>query len=146
MGRFKREDGKPVKTIKEQQNGYVRLSYKGKRERCHILVAETWLEKPEEEDRRIVHHKNGKKTDNRASNLEWRTPRENTAEAGREGKLATTAGQPTPIVAMPANGGGCIWFESQKEAAEHFGVHNSSINKAIRGGRKTCAGYKFYYL
>lgn len=38
----------------------------------HRVVAECWCDKPEGSDH--VHHKNHKKSDNRASNLEWVTP------------------------------------------------------------------------
>ena len=146
IGNFMRKDGGQLNIILEKENGYLRLSYKGMRKRCHVLVAETWLPKPTDPRKKIVHHINGDKRDNRASNLEWRTPQENTKEAGREGKLATTAGIPTPIICINKDTGEMLAFASQKQAALHFGVHNSSINKALRGGRKTCAGCWFYYL
>jgi len=145
-GNFKRADCKPVKIREERQNGYLRISYKGRRIRCHVLVAETWLDPPAEPGQYVVHHIDGDKLNNRADNLEWRTPQENTAEAGKEGKLATTHGVPTPVIAVCVLTGKMMAFVSQQAAAEYFGVHNSSINKALRGGRKTCAGHWFYYL
>ena len=145
-GKFKREDKKPVKVIPEKENGYLRLSYNGVRERCHVLVAEAWLNKPESSERLVVHHKDGDKMNNRADNLEWRTNRENIAEAGREGKLATTAGVPTPIMLVEIGTGRVLVARSQIWAARALGVHNASINKVLRGNRKSVKGYKCYYI
>ena len=146
IGNFMRKDGGRLNIILEKENGYLRLSYKGMRKRCHVLVAETWLPKPTDPRKKIVHHINGDKRDNRASNLEWRTPQENTQACANEGKLATTAGIPTPIIARNVMTGELRVFHSQAEAAEAVGRHNSSINKALRGCRKSCAGYEWFYL
>lgn len=40
----------------------------------HRMVATCWIDKPEQSN--LVHHKNENKTDNRADNLEWVTPKE----------------------------------------------------------------------
>lgn len=146
-GNFTGKNGYSINDIRpEKHNGYLRLSYKGVRERCHVLVAETWLKRPEDPNATIVHHKNGNKHDNRASNLEWRTPQENTQACANEGKLATTAGVPTPVVARDMTTGELRVFNSQADAAVAVNRDNSSINKALRGCRKTCAGYEWFYL
>lgn len=47
----------------------------------HRLVASVWLDVPENSDVLDVHHINGDKTDNRASNLQWVNKSDNFNEA-----------------------------------------------------------------
>lgn len=56
-------------------NGYLAISINGKKYRIHRLVAQAFLENPE--DKPEVHHKNHDKTDNRLCNLEYTTHKEN---------------------------------------------------------------------
>ncbi len=62
-------------------NGYLQVSHAGL---VHRMVAICWLEKPEGANH--VHHKNRDKTDNRATNLEWVTPKAHMAER-HEGEI-----------------------------------------------------------
>src|SRR5277367_3122791 len=48
-----------------------------KRIDIHILVANTFLDKPESKEKLIVDHINGIKTDNKSENLRWVTYSEN---------------------------------------------------------------------
>ena len=56
--------------------GYERVTIKGKQVSVHRLICIAFL--GENEDKTIVNHINGIKTDNRLENLEWVTCRENT--------------------------------------------------------------------
>lgn len=71
----------------EPRDGYLRVVIyeKGKRIRVfvHRMVAETFL--PKDNERTVVNHINGIKGDNRLSNLEWVTHRENSIHAFESG-------------------------------------------------------------
>lgn len=68
--------------------GYLSISHAGL---VHRMVAACWLEKPEGANH--IHHKNRDKTDNRAENLEWVTPKEHMADKhkGENGVYERTA-------------------------------------------------------
>ena len=53
----------------------------------HRLVAETWIDNPE--NIKTVNHKDGDKSNNAVSNLEWMTASENTKHAFRNGFVKT---------------------------------------------------------
>ena len=60
---------------RKRPDGYLTL---GRERLMHRVVAECWCDKPEGANH--VHHKNHDKSDNRASNLEWVTPKHHVSE------------------------------------------------------------------
>lgn len=75
---FRVSSGKKIKNqIDRYGYNYVALTINNKKvkKKVHRMVCETFLENPLNKPQ--VNHKNGIKTDNRLSNLEWVTPREN---------------------------------------------------------------------
>jgi HNH endonuclease/NUMOD4 motif len=103
--------------------------------RIHRLVALAFLGKPPSQQHHI-NHKNGIKTDNRASNLEWATPLENTQHAIRTG-LRAFDGEGNPFAKLTASSVREIRLLSNipgTELAKRYGVCRDTIGK-IRSGR-----------
>ena len=95
------DDGHILSTVKgfRQMTEYTRRRYlavylmknrEGKAYSVHRLIAITFI--GENESKKCINHKNGIKTDNRASNLEWCTILENNRHARASGLRKTCDG------------------------------------------------------
>ena len=111
-----------------RRNGKLR-SY-----RVHRLVLEAFVGPcPDGQECR---HKNGVSTDNRLENLCWGTPKDNRADARRQGRLS--CGERHPIAKLTdesvreirrRGAGG----ETQVSLAAAFGVHRGTIARILHG-------------
>lgn len=152
---------------------YARISLRDenglyRNEGIHRLLLETFA--PIENSRSFfVNHKNGKKNDNRLSNLEWCTASENSRHAISTGlqkttekmrahfrKLGNTYGclpKPhlyRPVVQLSMKRKLVAKFESQKSAAAIVGVGIKNLNLALRertkhGLQRTAGGFYWEY-
>lgn len=143
LGRIKRH-GKIVRQYMDSE-GYMRVTVGGTigRDRVHRLVLTAFTVQPP--GRTIANHRNGKKDDNKLTNLEWSTPRENSMYAALRGEWST-GNIKRRIKAISVLDGHETIYESQKEAASALGIHDSEVNKMLKGKRKTCHGYVFQYM
>lgn len=134
--------GRPTKdrqerTIKQRpdKDGYsiISLCENGQEttKRVHFLVALTFVG-PFPSLLHEVNHKNFKKEDNRAANLEWLTREENTRHAIAHGRIVQILNQAavTEIRTRAANG------ETHRSLAAKFNVCNQHISRIVRGTRR----------
>ena len=129
--------GRPKATF--LSNGYVcvKLVKDGKKynKRVNRLVAEMWLEKPENWEKMDVAHLDSNKENNHFSNLAWQTRKENLDTDHFRESVKTK--NRSPILCVET---GEI-FPSCAAAGREIGINRYGINLCLLGQQKTAGGY-----
>jgi hypothetical protein len=120
-------------------NGYVTFSFAGKHRYIHRLVARAFLGEPSAPGF-VVHHKDSDRTNNRAANLEWVTPKENSEKSVNEGKMGRMRRQ---IFRCDDAGEVIQAYKSVREAAKEMGMANPQELHAAARRDYRCRGYKW---
>ena len=111
--------------------------------RVHRLVAAAFLDP--DEDRPWVNHINGVKNDNRITNLEWTTARENVLHAIEIGLIPPKESTCVDRLDLRGEFDGST-FGSLQLAAASVGTKNyQNIIACCKGRQKTAYGYKWRY-
>lgn len=108
----------------------------------HKLVALLFIPNPR--NKPIVNHINGVKTDNRASNLEWVTHKENVAHAKKMGLIKPRFNENAPgykgaVLQYDLFGELIREWECATYARQYYGYPNSGIYHCLSG---RCSSYK----
>ena len=143
------------KILKQPLNrkGYpcVTIKYRNGRQKVvpsHRLIALTFIPNPENKPQ--INHIDGNKTNNKISNLEWCTPKENLDHAfrtglstrskpwlGKSGKLHPNS---ISVQAFDDNGNFVAEYESIRLASKATGIGDSHISQCVNGKRKHAGG------
>ena len=104
----------------------------------HRLVASAFLPNPENKD--MVNHKNGVRSDNRIENLEWNTRSEN--ERHKQYVLRKdTQKHKRPVFCMDT----CTKYDSVCDAERETGANKQNISACCLGRRKHAGGLRWRY-
>lgn len=122
-------------------SGYQEIILKNKDGRkpklIHRLVAEAFIPNPE--GKREVNHKDGDKSNNRYTNLEWVTPSENQTHSRSVLKNECSIKRKVECIET-----GEV-FNSIQEGADKYGLQQSLIWKCCNGKQHTTGGYHWRY-
>lgn len=104
--------------------------------KVHRLVAQTFIPNPNNLPQ--VNHKDGDKSNNNVSNLEWCT---NSYNSEYKKKFGKSLGH--PVFAVNLSTLEISWFPSQIEAGRSLEVNTGHVNSVVKGKIKQLSGYWF---
>lgn len=144
---------RPSKILKPiiQKSGYAHVGLWRnrvcKQSGLHRLVADAFCSNDDPEHKTQVNHLNENKLDNRACNLEWVTPKQNTNYGGCIARRIY--GREVSVECLDKSTGEVVKrFKSQAEANAWCGAarNDSHIASCCKGKQKTAYGYRWRYF
>ena len=140
--------GQLLKPHKDKK-GYLRVSLSKNNKqvtvKVHRAVAIAFIENPNNLPQ--VNHIDGKKDNNKVSNLEWVSNYDNMQHAIKNGLTnhVDYAGRKKRPVIRISNTGEIVRFNSLAEAAQECCVSRSNLCSVLKGKRNVCGGYVWKY-
>ena len=106
----------------------------------HRLVAQVFISNPN--NLQQVNHRDGNRSNNNVSNLEWCTASYNQKYRNKHGVSQTEAAG-HPLFAVNLNTLKASRFRSQHEAGRELGLFDQNIRAVIKGRRNSTGGFWF---
>ena len=125
--------------------GYRAVGINGKNYTVHRLVARAFHGRPPTAKHTHVNHLDGNRENNRASNLAYATPAENTNHARAGGSWKRRGGASKEVYCRCCGTEQWSIFSSQSEAARVLGLDQSLVSKVCLGLRQHACGYHFEF-
>lgn len=141
QGRVKNRETGRVLTPCYDPEGYAKVLLEKKTYSVHRLVLLTFEPRPDAEEF-VVNHKNGKKSDNNLSNLEWMTQQQNSAHAKR---IRHMQGSRFEIIARHSKTFRETIFKNIQEAAVKLKLDEDQIYAACGQGTDKRRLYADFY-
>lgn len=134
---------KPVK----QKTGYYLVNLKGNALLLHRVIANTFLENPN--NFKTINHKDGNKANNSVDNLEWCSYSDNLKHAYKNKlKIATSNHLKKKIIQYDKNYNFIKIWGCSKDIERELKISHSNISKCCKHilHNNTAGGYKWEYL
>lgn len=146
-GKVRNKQSKQLKKPSVSKRGYPVVSlqkdHKQYLKTVHILLARTFLPNPD--DKPMINHIDGDKTNYSIDNLEWVTSQENTIHAVKTGLLLPTGEK--EVIQFTQDMTEVARFVSASEASRQTGIKRCNICGVARGNvrAKTAGGFIWRY-
>ena len=137
-GRIRKDSTGQIMVL-STNGGYERITVS---KHVHRLVAQAFLDKPENEEQCWVDHIDGNRSNNNVYNLRWVTPSENACSYGYHSRIENKKRK----VKATHLDGRTITFDSRQAAAEYFGCSDSEIQYDHLYTKRNKKGWTFKKL
>jgi len=142
---------KKLKNVLDKKVGYYLVTlvsnednkHKRKNQFIHRLLAEAFIPNPFKKAQ--VNHIDGVKTNNKLTNLEWVTPKENAQHAVRMGLTTFKACEKSIVQCVLNTHEELCTFKSVAEAQRQTGIAKQNISKVLVGKRPNAGGFHWKY-
>jgi len=139
----------PIKWVLDKATGYYLVTMvnattkKRSNKFIHRLLGEAFIPNPQNKPQ--INHRDGVKTNNTLSNLEWATSKENTQHAVDNGLLTYAYCEKAVVQCDKLTKKELRTFKSGREAEDVTGIARQNISKVVTGKRKSAGGFYWKY-